>query len=187
MEIGKIEGADPLVLEVAALLHDIGRYVEMENCGKFCHAEIGAKEARKILDEFELDDSAKENIIHCIISHRFRNEHIPSTTEAKVLFDADKLDSIGAVGIARNFVFAGYIGTKVAGKLLYTGREREMAVSGIDRSYTKDDSGLLEYEVKLKHIKNRMLTDEGKRIAQIRHAFMENYFNMFWQEVNGNN
>jgi uncharacterized protein len=183
--IGEIEGADPFIIEAAALLHDIGRYIEMENSGKFCHAEFGAAEAKKILEKYDLEKKISENIIHCIISHRYRNEYIPETIEAKVIYDADKLDTIGAVGIARNFIFAGYIGAKVTGKKLYTGKEKEMAASGNDHSYTKDDSAFLEYEIKLKFIKDRMLTDEGRRMAQERHDFMEKYFDIFWEEVSG--
>jgi len=87
---------------------------------------------------------------------------------------------LGAIGIARTFLFAGSVGS-----VMYTGREKELAKSNKDYTYHKDDSGALEYEVKLKNIKNKMLTKEGKKIANARHKFMENFFAIFWQEIEG--
>jgi len=149
LTIGKKEVADLEVLEIAALLHDIGRKEEFacksknKDGTKFCHATEGAKEARKILDKFDIDKNDIDNIVHAVGSHRFRNEKVPETLEAKVLFDADKLDGIGAVGIARDFVFVGHFATA-----MYTGREKELAESGKDYDYTKEDTGVLEYEKK---------------------------------------
>jgi len=180
MKIGQKERADLSVLAIASLLHDIGRRAEMASRGKFCHAEKGAKLADRILHKYKIDQDIIDNVVHCIISHRYRNEHIPKTIEAKVLFDADKLDSIGAVGIGRDFLFAGYLR-----HALYTGNELKLAKSKKDHSYSIDDTAILEYEFKLKNVKNRMLTKTGKRIAQDRHNFMVAYFKRFWQEVKG--
>lgn len=179
--IGKQEKANLAVLEIAALLHDIGRKVEMKNKGLFCHAEKSAEIAKKIFKKYNIDQTLAENIIHCIKSHRFRNSNVPETIEAKVLFDADKLDSIGAVGVARNFLFAGIAGSGN----LYTGNEQKLSRSGEDHSFTKEDSAILEYEIKLKHIRDRMLSSTGKKIANKRHEFMEKFFERFWEEVKG--
>ncbi len=92
----------------------------MDSKGKICHAEKGVSLAQDILEEYNIDKKDVENILHCIITHRFRNNHAPETIEAKILFDADKLDSIGAVGIARDFLFAGNSGSNC----LYTGNEK---------------------------------------------------------------
>lgn len=180
LRIGRQEKADLGILEAAALLHDIGRRAEMKTRGKFCHAEKGAEMAAPLLKKYKLEPEVVKNILHCIISHRYRNAYVPATLEAKVLFDADKLDSIGAVGIGRNFLFAGYF--KVA---LYTGREKELIRQGKDGEYTKDDTAILEYEFKLKKIKNKMLTRTGRKIAQRRHDFMVLFFKKFWREVEG--
>ena len=75
MKIGKIEKADLDVLEVAALLHDIGRKEEMKSKGSFCHAEKGAEIARLILGDLKIDKEIIDRICHCIISHRNRNNH----------------------------------------------------------------------------------------------------------------
>ncbi len=181
LHIGKEEKADLCVIEIAALLHDIGRKEEMKAKGIFCHAEAGAKTARKILKKYDLDNDKIDNIVHSIEAHRYRNAKIPQTMEAKILFDSDKLDSIGAIGVARDFLFAGNAGSNC----LYTGNEKELAKSGKDFSYTKEDSAILEYEIKLKHIKEKMLTKTGKKIAIARHDFMEKYFERFWKEVEG--
>ena len=108
--IGAAEGVDMLVTEAAAYLHDIGRVDQDRADGKLCHAEKGADMAREMLTETPLSADRRENIIHCIAAHRFRRGEAPRTLEAKVLFDADKLDAIGAVGVARAFLFAGELG-----------------------------------------------------------------------------
>ncbi|MDA3815610.1 MAG: HD domain-containing protein, partial [Patescibacteria group bacterium] len=181
LRIGRKESADLDILEVASFLHDIGRKEEMKNKGNFCHAEEGAMLAEKILKMYKIDKDIIDNISHCIISHRYRNSHIPETIEAKVLYDADKLDSIGAVGVARDFLFAGNAGSNC----LYTGNEKRLAKEEKDYSYSKEYSAILEYEIKLKKVKDKIITKTGKSIAKERHLFMRDYFKRFWKEVNG--
>jgi uncharacterized protein len=180
MNIGRREKADLSVLTLAVLLHDIGRKEETESKGKFCHAEKGAELAKKILQKYKINQDLEDNILHCIISHRYRNHHIPTTIEAKVLFDADKIDSIGAVGIGRDFLFAGYLQNA-----LYTGHEKGLVKTKNDYAYTKEDTAIMEYEFKLKKIKDKMLTKTGKAIALKRHDFMVLYFKKFWRETSG--
>jgi len=165
-------------LEIAALLHDIGRKEEMNSKGSFCHAEKGAELARKILKKYKIDNQTTENIVHSIKSHRYRNNHIPETLEAKVLYDADKLDAAGAIGIGRAFLFAGRVGAKLHNDL-------RVDVENT-KAYTPEDTAFREFMVKLRKIKNKVLTKEGKKIARDRHKFMENYFKRFWEEVKGN-
>jgi uncharacterized protein len=181
LRIASKEGADRGIVEIAALLHDIGRKEEMKNRGAVCHAEEGAIHSRRILKRLGFDEETIEAVVHCVRAHRYRNEHIPQTVEAKSIFDADKLDSIGAVGVARDFLFAGRPGLGN----LYTGNEKKLAATGKDYSYTEEDSAVLEYEVKLKHIKEKMLTKTGKAIARDRHLFMKQFFARFWREVQG--
>ena len=114
-----------------------------------------------------------KKIVHCIVCHRFRNNHIPETIEAKIIYDSDKLDSIGAVGIGRAFWFSGDIKSRI-----YTGNEKRLAKVNKNYSYTKEDSALLEYEVKLKFIKNKLFTKTAKIIAEKRNRVME----FFWKE-----
>jgi len=180
MNIGRQEGADLNILAAATFLHDIGRRAEFASRGKLRHEAIGAEQADKILRRLKLDQNIIDNIVHCVAAHRYRNNLKPETLEAKILFDADKLDSIGAVGIGRIFLFAGYFKNPI-----YTGREKKLAAFDGRHSYTKDDTAILEYEFKLKHIKDRLLTSAGKKIAKDRHDFMVLFFKKFWEEVKG--
>jgi uncharacterized protein len=176
MHIGSIEGADLEVLAMASFLHDIGRATQDRSKGKICHAEVGAKIASEVLEKFDIPQDKKDNVIHSVLCHRYRNSHEPRTIEAKVLFDADKLDAIGAVGIARDFLFAGEIGAVL---------HNPHADPDDTRPYTKDDTGYREYVVKLSKIHEKMLTAEGRRMAEGRHAFMEAFFGRFLKEHEG--
>lgn len=174
--IGEIEGGDQRVLEIAAFLHDIGRSYEDASKGTVCHAEKGAEIAASILEGCPLTPARKANIIHCIRTHRFRGNREPRTLEARILFDADKLDAIGAVGIGRAFLFAGEVGATL---------HDPRAVPEETEPYSAGDTGYREYRVKLSGIKDRMLTPEGKRMALERHAFMERFFARFLKECDG--
>jgi len=174
--IGPTEDIDMTVLLSAAYLHDIGRYHQDRQNGAVCHAWQGAEMAQSILKDFSLSKEQKTNIIHCIRSHRYRGNQSPGTIEARVLFDADKLDAIGAVGVARAFLFAGEVGAKL--------HNPDVNVEDT-RSYTIEDTGYREYQVKLRKIKDRMLTTEGRRIAESRHLFMEQFFDRFIREYEG--
>lgn len=181
VKIAKKEKADLNVVKAAAYLHDIGRNEEIISKGRICHAQKGSEHAEKILKAYDLEKEIVENIKHCILSHRFRNSIRPLSIEAKILFDADKLDSIGAVGIARDFLFAGHSGSNC----LYTGKEKKLACDSRDYGYTKEDSALLEYYIKLKKVRSAILTKEGKRIAERRHDFMVDFFKEFEKEIKG--
>lgn len=174
--IGPVEQADMDVLKVGALLHDIGRVHQDAARGAVCHAVHGAVLAEPIVAGLAFSSERKDNILHCIRTHRFRGHHIPKTIEAKVLFDADKLDAIGAIGIARAYLFAGEIGARLHSPDL----DPEKSAS-----YSIDDTGFREYRVKLRKIKDRMMTSEGKRMADERHRFMTEFFNRFLQEYEG--
>ena len=176
MHIGNVEGADLEVLSLAALLHDIGRAMQDRSKGTLCHAKQGAVIASGILEKFNIPGNKRANILHCIRSHRYRNDLHPETLEAKVLFDADKLDAIGAVGIARAYLFAGEVGAVLHNPDMDPHEARP---------YTRDDTGYREYRVKLSRIKDRMLTVEGRRMAVDRHAFMESFFERFLKEHEG--
>ena len=174
--MGPAENADMDVLKAAAYLHDIGRVFQDASSGEVCHAEKGALMAEPLIEKLALTDNQKQNIIHCIRSHRFRNHHPPGTVEAKILFDADKLDAIGAVGVARAFLFAGEVGARLHNPDI----EAEKA-----KSYSENDTGYREFKVKLCKIRDRMLTAEGRKLARERHAFMDEFFHRFVDEYEG--
>jgi uncharacterized protein len=175
-KIGVAENADMEALLIAACLHDIGRCYQDASNGQVCHAEKGEAIASRMIQAMAIPEEKKKNILHCIRSHRFRGDRSPETREAKILFDADKLDAIGAVGVARAFLFAGEVGAMLHNS--YTDIEAT-------KPYTKEDTGFREFKVKLLRIKDRMLTEEGKRIAAERHDFMVSFFDRFLLEHAG--
>lgn len=176
MRIGRVEGADLEVVEIAAYLHDVGRVLEVSSRGLVCHAAVGAEVASSLLAEYGVREEKKANIVHCIRSHRFRGNGGPKTLEARVLFDADKLDAIGAIGIGRAFQFAGELGAKFHNPDLAP--EETLP-------YSEEDTGHREFKLKLCRIKDRMLTKEGARLAGERHVFMEKFFERFFDECDG--
>ena len=174
--IGGVEGADLTVVSLAACLHDIGRSAQDQAGGGVCHARKGAEMALPIVADLPLAAERRDNILHCIRTHRYRDGRMPQTLEARVIFDADKLDAIGAVGVARAYLFAGEVGAKLHNPDL----DPEAAPA-----YSQEDTGYREYCVKLVKIKARMLTAEGRRLAAGRHEFMVAFFNRFIQEYKG--
>jgi uncharacterized protein len=176
LRLGKKEKADLDIVRLAAILHDIGRAEEDRSNGRICHSEAGAALARKILARHGFDTETIRRVVDCIRTHRFRKGTAPATTEAKVLFDADKLDSIGAVGIGRAFLFAGEVGARLHNK------DRDLSAT---KPYTKEDTAYREYMVKLRWVKARMFTAEGRRIAAGRHAYMVGFFARLNRETKG--
>jgi len=176
IHINSIEGGDIDIIQAAALLHDIGRHAQDISKGKISHAEIGVEMARPILEKYEFNPESIERILHCIETHRYRKGDAPQSLEARILFDADKLDAIGAIGIGRAFVFAGENGAAV--------HIRNLDIVN-SKSYTKSDTAYREFKVKLEKVKDRIFTDEGKRIAEERHDFMVAFFNRLKLEAAG--
>ena len=176
MKIGKKEKADLLILGLAALLHDIGRKEEQAAKGAICHAQVGAQKAGKLLSHMGLPERVQKEILHCIRSHRFRGKHCPDSPEARILFDADKLDSIGAVGIGRAFLFAGEVGAR----LHNSHKDLSKTVS-----YSREDTAYREFQFKLIKVKDRLLTASGKAMAEGRHRFMVRFFKRMDAEVKG--
>ena len=178
--IGPAEGADMPVLVAATLLHDVARADEL--AGGPCHARAGAGRARQILSGH--DPARVQAVAAAIASHRFRSAERPRTLEARVLFDADKLDAIGAIGIARAYAIAGIMGQRLWSQVPvgYSARapgeaQRDLAAS--------DHTPVHEYAFKLARLRDALLTPTARRIAEGRHAFMEAFFQRLEREVAG--
>lgn len=176
MHIASVEGGNTDIIRASALLHDIGRHTQDMSKGMMSHELISSSMARPILERYGFCIEDMEKILHCIETHRFRKGEEPKTLEARILFDADKLDAIGAVGIGRAFVFAGENGAAVHIRNLDIGNSE---------SYTKQDTAYREFKVKLEKIKDRIYTTEGQRIAVERHDFMVGFFNRLQKEAEG--
>jgi uncharacterized protein len=188
-ELAKYEKADMEVIEIAALLHDIARVREdSDKSGSIDHAELGAAMAEQILRDYKYPDRIIKNVVHCIKTHRFRGKNVPQTIEAKILFDADKLDAIGAVGIARAYMIAGERGETLYREVTDLGKyKKENLVNGETTGRIKDiskHSVNLEYETKFKKIPERLFTKHAKKMAEERIKFMELFFDRLKKEIN---
>jgi len=172
--IGEKENANLDILIVACLLHDVARKKQDESRGAICHAEEGAKMAEEILKEYNYNFIPE--VVHCIKTHRYRNNFVPSTIEAKVLFDSDKLDSIGAVGILRAAYFSGKINAR------FHNPDVNLNETSI---YGFEDTPYREYLDKLSKVKDELLTNSGREIANSRHNYMVSFFDRLNKEVIG--
>lgn len=155
-EIGKAEGADMQILIPAALFHDVARPLEKET--GIPHEEEGARIAEEYLRSNGCDESRIRAIVHIIRSHRFSRGTKPETLEAKVLSDADKLDSMGAIGIARAFMQAGEHGNSI-----------------------EDTSA--HFHEKLLNLRDLMYTDTAAGIAEERHELLQKFADALKDEI----
>ncbi len=174
--IARKEGADLFIVRLAAVLHDVDRAAEDRTNGRVCHALRGAQTAALILKKHGLDLRTSRRVAAAIRTHRFRGRLRPRTLEARVLFDADKLDSIGAIGVGRAFLFAGEVGARLHNS------DVDLATT---EPYTREDTAYREFTVKLGRVKDRIFTAEGKRIAAERHRFMAGFFARLGKEEAG--
>jgi len=174
VRIGVEENADLDVLKAAALLHDIARAMEDE--GKIDdHAAEGAKMARVILEGADFPRQKVEEVINCIEAHRFRGNSEAKSLEAKILRDADRLDIIGAIGLARVFALGGWANLpmhdpSVPPKGKYDGR----SATSINHIYEK-----------ILKARDSMNTRTARRIAEGRHGFVEEFLDRFLREWDG--
>lgn len=166
--------ADRKVVILGALMHDIARADEIAIKGKQCHALRGAEIADEILKKQNLQKDFRKRIVQCIKTHRYRSSHDPETIEEQIVYDADKLDSVGAVGIGRAFLFAGNIGAKV-----HNSKKNALGSS----SYSENDTAYREFLVKQKYIPGKMLTKTGRDIATERVKFMKTFFDKLNKET----
>jgi uncharacterized protein len=189
MEIVKRENVDLEVLQAAALLHDIGGEKEMQDStGKTCHAIESAKIAEPILRELGFKEEKIKHICDCIISHRYRSIKKPETKEAQILFDADRLEVIGAIGIARCFIWTGKNKAHLHRKISIEEYAKENLVDGkingrlIDKT---KHSPILAFETKDKHVIKKLYTEKAKEIARNRLEFSKQFFDRLEKEING--
>ncbi len=171
------ENANLEVIRAAALLHDIARADEDRLPGSD-HAQIGADRARRILLDRGATISLANAVADTIAAHRFRSDRRPETLEAKILFDADKLDSIGAIGIARAYAVSGALNQRLYGPV------SSDAVATRDQR-NSHHSAVAEFAVKLSKVRELMYTETARQIAEERHQYMVEFFRRLEQEVRG--
>ena len=177
LEIGREEpGADWDVLIAACLLHDVGRPEQFRD-PNLCHAQVGSEKAYRFLLEQGFPEDFAGQVRHCIVTHRFRKAQQPQTLEAKILFDADKLDVTGALGIARTLMYKG--DTK---EVLY---HRNPDGSVDDGTGGAGESFFREYKFKLEKLYDRFYTETGCRLAKRRQRIAEDFYRSLLEEVAG--
>jgi len=177
------------VLKTAALLHDMARVKEFnDKSGSIDHSALGAELADKILRTLGYSEEKIAHVKHCIAAHRFRGKVKPQTKEAKILFDADKLDVLGAIGVARSFMIAGQYSQKIYSETSIKEYMKENVIGekadGMIIDISKHSPNL-EFELKFKHIPERLYTQKAKEIAKERLQFMEDFFEKLKREIKG--
>lgn len=178
------------VLRTAALLHDIAR--TEEDRGRRIrvpgvdHAILGAEMSEKILKELAYPAEKIEEIKHCIIAHRFRGGIEPRTKEARILSDADKLDVLGATGIARSFTIGGECGQKIYSDTPVDEYIKQNLADGKPDGRIIDPSkhtSNLEFETKFRHIPEKLYTQKAREIGRQRLEFMKQFYKRLKREI----
>lgn len=175
MEIAKtLQDVDYDVLIAACLLHDIGRKEQFENPA-LCHASLGSKKAFAFLTAhgFELEYAMR--VRHCIKTHRYREDNLPESLEAKILFDADKLDVTGAMGIARTLIYKG-----IVSEPLYSLLPDGMVSDGAQDAMP---SFFQEYKYKLEHIYDHFYTEKAASLAEERRQAAVDFYESLYREA----
>jgi uncharacterized protein len=177
--LAQAEGADLEIVRAAALLHDVegttpGAVSRQE------HHHASAHFAAEVLAGEGWPAERIAEVQHCIRAHRFRdNREPPQTIEAKVLFDADKLDVLGAVGAARVVIYAA-----LAGEPLYAQPSERFLVEG-QKEPGEAHSAYHEFLFKLSRIKERLFTQTARTLAEDRHRYLQDYFDQLRMEFDG--
>lgn len=189
LHLAEKENIDLDVLRAATLLHDIARVKEDNDLsGNTDHAILSAKMADSILRGLDFSEEKIKHIKECIISHRYKTGNEPKTKEAKILFDADKLDTLGAIGIARAFVWVGRNNAKIYTSNIdtedYIKNNLCGKINGRIQDKTKH-SPQIEFETKSKFLINRLYTKKAKEICRERTEFYKNFLDRLEREVKG--
>jgi len=183
------KNVDIEIIKAAALLHDIARVKEdKDKTGRTDHAVLSAEMAEKILKKMKYPEEKIKKIKHCILAHRFRSETKPETKEARILFDADKLDVLGAIGVARSFIMAGQYGERIYADVDIEEYMKKNIVGGKPDGRIKNISmhaPNIEFELKFKRIPKVLHTKKAKEIAKERMRFMNEFFRRMKLESEG--
>lgn len=176
LEIAKAEkNVNYDILIAACLLHDIGRKEQFENPA-LCHAIIGGEKAYQFLLDHGFDTFFAEQVKQCIKTHRYRKNNPPQSLEAKILFDADKLDAAGATGIARTLLYKG-----IVSEPLYSVLPNGVVSTG-DNDITP--SFFQEYKYKLENLYSNFYTEKATAIAKERQNISIEFYKSLYQEIN---
>lgn len=161
------------ILIAACLLHDIGRKAQFDD-PSLCHAEVGGNMAYDFLLRLGWAAHDAEAVRDCVKSHRFRSTAPPQSLEAKILFDSDKLEATGGLGIARTLIYKG-----IVGEPLYTMNGTKICVG----DSSDPESFFKEYNIKLKKLYTNFYTERGQELAQFRQQAATSFFSALAEEI----
>lgn len=178
--IALAEGADLEIVRAAALLHDAEGSHLADPSRRASHHHASAEFAGEVLLSEGWPAVRIAAVQHCIRAHRFRDgSEPPQTLEAQIIFDADKLDAIGAVGVARVIAYSARVPRPFyappSEQFLQTGQHEEQ----------EPHSSYHEHLFKLSKLKSRMFTRTGRAIAEERHQYLDDFFKRLIAEWNG--
>lgn len=180
VRLAKAEGADMEIVRAAALLHDAEGSDPGAADARAGHHHASARFAAAVLAEKGWEQDCIDAVVHCILSHRFRNPaEQPQTLEAQIIFDSDKLDAIGAIGAARVIAYAALAGTPFyetpSDQFLATGKKAD----------GETHSAYHEHLFKLRKLRDRMHTPTARAIADERLAYLDGFFERLIAEWQG--
>lgn len=170
--------ANRLVVELAALLHDIADWKLNNN-----DLDAGPKAAKQWLDSLDVDNGITEQVCSIIKETSFKGAGVKlklPTIEAKIIFDADKLDAIGAIGIARTFAYGGHKNREI-----YNPSQNPALHESFEEYSSSEGHTINHFYEKLLLLRDIMQTNTGRQLAQHRHVFMEKYLEEFYAEWEG--
>ena len=179
LRLAENEAADWEVVAAAALLHDVIGSSSVSGQRQEHHL-ASALFAESVLSNLGWPADQIAAVQHCIRAHRFRSDsEVPESIEAKVLFDADKLDVLGATGVARTIAYAAH-----AGEPIYVEPSEKFMAFG-EKEIGEPHSAYHEFIFKLRHIKDRLYTTTGRRLAAERHDYLVSFFERLALEMTG--
>ncbi|MZH05116.1 MAG: HD domain-containing protein [Nitrospinae bacterium] len=172
------EKAQLEIVELGALLHDIADW-------KFHDGDdsIGPAMAREFLNSHNVDPDLSDSVVEIISTVSYKGAGVATpmkTLEGKIVQDADRLDAIGALGIARTFAYGGY-----KNRLIYHPDEKPVLHESYEDYKKNEGHTINHFYEKLLLLKERMNTNTGKKIAEGRHQFMQSYLDQFYREWDG--
>lgn len=178
-KLASTEKCDLFVVELAALLHDVADW-------KFNNGDdkAGGLEARRILREFEIDDEIIGKVVDIVDHISYKGAGVKTemqSVEGMIVQDADRLDAIGAIGIARTFAYGGH-----KGRPIYDPNIKPLLHNSFEEYKSNVAPTINHFYEKLLLLKDRMNTETGKELANQRHWFIETYLRQFFNEWEGN-
>lgn len=177
------EGGDLPTIWAAVALHDIGQAREARFGGD--HAVIGAELAAELLTDTPFPQQSIPAVQQAILDHRLTGGNVPQSIEGRVLYDADKLDILGAMGIGRLYCITGRYNQKIYSPV------PDNVVLPVNPTVVRnlrrrsDYSPYIEFQLLFENLPERMTTDTGREMARERFAFMEEFFTRLKKEAEG--